>query len=155
MIHQTFVRWALYIILFKFVKSLIRHMGLAIRNVDMSDDFREHCLDKDGIYTYWNAVYMNTCNKSSSKPQKQTMTIIHHYTSTGQYLLTHSSPKQNGCNFEEDIFKYIFLNENVWISINISLKFVPKGQINNDPAFVQIMACRRPGDKAIIWTNAV
>ena len=32
MIHQTFVRWALYI-LFKFVKSLIRHLGLAIRNV--------------------------------------------------------------------------------------------------------------------------
>ena len=32
MIHQTFVRWALCI-LFKFVKSLIRHLGLAIRNV--------------------------------------------------------------------------------------------------------------------------
>ena len=32
MIHQTFVRWALYI-LFKFVKSLIRHLGQAIRNV--------------------------------------------------------------------------------------------------------------------------
>ena len=26
---------------------------------------------------------------------------------------------------------FIFSNENVWISINISLKFVPKGQINN------------------------
>ena len=32
MIHQTFVRWALYI-LFKFVKSLIGHLGLAIGNV--------------------------------------------------------------------------------------------------------------------------
>ena len=32
MIHETFVWWALYI-LFKFVKSLIRHLGLAIRNV--------------------------------------------------------------------------------------------------------------------------
>ena len=32
MVHQTFVRWALYI-LFKFVKSLIRHLGLAIGNV--------------------------------------------------------------------------------------------------------------------------
>ena len=31
MIHQTFVRWALYI-LFKFVKFLIRHLGLAIGN---------------------------------------------------------------------------------------------------------------------------
>ena len=32
MVHQTFVQWALYI-LFKFVKSLIRHLGLAIGNV--------------------------------------------------------------------------------------------------------------------------
>ena len=32
MIHQTFVRWALYILL-KFVKSLIWHLGLAIGNV--------------------------------------------------------------------------------------------------------------------------
>ena len=32
MIHQTFVWWALYI-LFKFVKFLIRHLGLAIGNV--------------------------------------------------------------------------------------------------------------------------
>ena len=35
-----------------------------------------------------------------------------------------------------DIFKCIFLNENVLISITISLKFVPKGQINNIPALV-------------------
>ena len=26
----------------------------------------------------------------------------------------------------DDIFKRIFLNENVWIAIKISLKFVPK-----------------------------
>ena len=26
--------------------------------------------------------------------------------------------------FADDIFKYIFLNENVWISLEISLKFV-------------------------------
>ena len=32
MIHQTFVRWVWYI-LFKFFKSLIRHLGLAIGNV--------------------------------------------------------------------------------------------------------------------------
>ena len=32
MVHQTFVRWTLHII-FKIVKSLIRHLGLAIGNV--------------------------------------------------------------------------------------------------------------------------
>ena len=40
----------------------------------------------------------------------------------------------------DDILKCIFLNENIWISINISLKFVPKGGINNIPALVEIMA---------------
>ena len=34
-------------------------------------------------------------------------------------------------------------------SLRISLKFVPKFQINNIPALVQIMAWRRPGDKPL------
>ena len=58
-------------------------------------------------------------------------------------------PRQNGRHFADDIFKCIFLNENVWIPIKISLKFVPKGPINNIPALVQIMAWRRPGDKPL------
>ena len=45
--------------------------------------------------------------------------------------------------------KYIFVNENVRISIKISLKFVPKRLINNIPALVQIMAWRRLGDKPL------
>ena len=31
--------------------------------------------------------------------------------------------------YSNDIFQWVFLNENVWNLINISLKFVPKGQI--------------------------
>ena len=46
-------------------------------------------------------------------------------------------------------FKCIFVNENVWIPIKISLKFVSKGPINNIPPLVQIMAWRRPGDKPL------
>ena len=42
----------------------------------------------------------------------------------------------NGRHFPDDIFKCIFLNENMLTSIKISLKFVPKGQINNIPALV-------------------
>ena len=49
----------------------------------------------------------------------------------------------------DDLFKCIFLNENVWISIKVSVKFVPKGPIYNIPALVQIMAWRRPGDKPL------
>ena len=55
--------------------------------------------------------------------------------------------RQNGHNFT-DIFKCIFLNENVWNSIKISLKFVPMGPNNNIPLLVQIMAwcwhCDKP-----------
>ena len=42
-----------------------------------------------------------------------------------------------------------FFKENVWIPTKISLKFVPKGPINNIPALVQIMAWRSPGDKPL------
>ena len=35
------------------------------------------------------------------------------------------------------------------ISIKISLKFVPKGPINNNPSLVQVMAWRRSGDKPL------
>ena len=41
------------------------------------------------------------------------------------------------------------MNENVRISIKISLKFVSKGLINNIPALAQIMAWPRPGDKPL------
>ena len=57
--------------------------------------------------------------------------------------------RQNGHNFPDNIFRWIFLNENVWISINISLKFVPRGPINNIPTLVKVMAWHRPGDKPL------
>ena len=41
------------------------------------------------------------------------------------------------------------MNENVRTLSKISLKFVPKGPINNNPALVKIMAWRRPGDKPL------
>ena len=64
-------------------------------------------------------------------------------------------PRQNGCLFADHTFKRVFLNENVRISIKISLKFVPKVPINNIPALFQIMAWRRPGDKPLSETMMV
>ena len=43
---------------------------------------------------------------------------------------------QDGRHFADGIFKCIFLNENVWILIKISLKFVPKHPNDNNPALV-------------------
>ena len=64
-------------------------------------------------------------------------------------FLNTSRPIRNGQHFADDIFKRIFFNENVWISINISLTCAPKYPINNYPPLVQIMAWRRPGDKPL------
>ena len=58
--------------------------------------------------------------------------------------------RQNGRHYADDTFKCVRLDENIqeniWILINISLKFGPKGPINNNPVLVQI---------AIIWINDV
>ena len=51
--------------------------------------------------------------------------------------------RQNCYHLADDIFKRVFLNENIWIAIKISLKFVPKGAFDNMPALVQTMAWRR------------
>ena len=58
-------------------------------------------------------------------------------------------PRWNEQHFVDDIFKRISFNGNAWISIKISLKFVPKGPINNILALVQIMAWRLSGDKPL------
>ena len=58
-------------------------------------------------------------------------------------------PRQDGGNFPDDVFKCIFSNENAWIPIKISLRFVPNGPMNDIPALVRIMAWRRPGDKPL------
>ena len=58
-------------------------------------------------------------------------------------------PRPNGRHFPDDIFKSVLLNENVQISIKISLKFVPKGPISNIPSLVQIMDWRRSCDKPL------
>ena len=58
----------------------------------------------------------------------------------------HIEAEKNGRHIT-DILKCILSNENAWILIKISLKFVPMGPINNIPTLVQVMAWRRPGDK--------
>ena len=64
-------------------------------------------------------------------------------------------PRQNGRRLADDVFKCIFLSENVWILIKISLKFVPRGLINNILSLVQVMAWHRLGDKPLSETMIV
>ena len=54
---------------------------------------------------------------------------------------------RHNSNFPDDIFKCIFLNENVWISNMILLNFFPMGPIDKNTTLSPV---RR---QAIIWTN--
>ena len=58
-------------------------------------------------------------------------------------------PGQKGRHFAEDIFRCIFVHEKFYILIKISLKFVPKGPIDNNPPLVQLMAWHRIGNKPL------
>ena len=59
-------------------------------------------------------------------------------------------PRQNDRHFREDIFNWMFLNENILISSSkVSLKFVPKGLIDKITTLVHIMAWHQTGDKSL------
>ena len=61
-----------------------------------------------------------------------------------------SSPSgQNGHHFADDDFKCILVKEKFCTWTTISLKFVPKGTIDNIPAFVKVMAWCRTGNKPL------
>ena len=51
------------------------------------------------------------------------------------YCVNSSPAAQNGHRFADDVFRCIFLNEDICILIEISPKFVPKGPIDDNPAF--------------------
>ena len=58
-------------------------------------------------------------------------------------------PRESYYHFKDDIFKCFLLNQNAWISLKISLKFISNVQINYIPTLVQIMAWHRQGDKPL------
>ena len=88
-------------------------------------------------------------HENSYRSRKQREIAATQERQKGKKSINTLRPRQNGLHFLDVIFKCIFLNENVWISITIALKFVSKGPINDIPALVQIMAWRRSGDKPL------
>ena len=68
-------------------------------------------------------------------------------------LVNRLRPRQNGRHFPNDIFKWILLNENVWILITISLNFVSLG-VNQQYSSIGSDKCLAPTRRqVIIWTN--
>ena len=57
------------------------------------------------------------------------------------------SPRWSKYHFADDFFKCIFLNKDVLIVIEVSLKFIPKGPIDD------IMALAISKWQSIVWTN--
>ena len=98
------------------------------------------------VFCLWDACVF--CRNHHWQQTTQTCMFPHPLSGLPLFIIT-LRLRQNGRFFADDIFRYIFLNENVWISIKISLKFVPNGLINNIPALVQTMAWRRLGNKPL------
>ena len=69
----------------------------------------------------------------------------------GMYIFTSRNIKINAKTkwpiFSRRHYQCIFMSENVWIAIKITLKFISMCTINNILALVQIMAWCRAGDK--------
>ena len=58
-------------------------------------------------------------------------------------------PEQNGCQFADNIFKCIFLDENHYMLIQNPLKFVRWGSIDKKSALVQMMTLYQTGTKSL------
>ena len=75
------------------------------------------------------------------------------YLTSNRLNLFNSSPLgQNGRNFADDIFKCIFLNENVRISIQFALESIPKGPIDNKCSIGSGNGLSPVWRQAITWT---
>ena len=74
---------------------------------------------------------------------------INHLMPDDTYLFNTLRPWQNGRHFPDDIYKCIFLNQNVWIFKTIWRKFVPTGAVDNNTALVHVMAWCRIADKPL------
>ena len=126
-----------------------------------------HFLDRKLLYLDWNITKVWFCSfneKEISTGSSNGLIAIRHQpiewindvqvlrclvASQGHNDFNTLRSRQNCYHFADDIFKGIFLNENVWISLKISLKFIPEGAVDNIAALVQIMAWRWPGAKPL------
>ena len=110
------------------------------------------CIATHSIYTKIAAILKNSRTQISTNgciPRQLAISVIVWLQMVNSIWLNTLRPIRSRRHFADDSFRYICLNENIWISIKISLKFIAKGPIDNIPALVQIMAWCRPGDKPL------
>ena len=105
-------------------------------------------------------VYSTICSGGYQRKHQSSASLAFCEGGEGNPPVTGEFPSQRPMtrNFEAETkwttfrrrhFQTYFLQWNIWISLKISLEFVPKVPINNIPALVLIMAWRQPGDKPL------
>ena len=110
---------------------------------------RHHYIDATPIYWFEIMISLQPSKSDINKPMIRSVSraLLARVNGTisrlgndpspiGYWDINTLRPRQNGRHFPDDIFKCIFLNENVWVSVKISLKFVARGPIKNIPALV-------------------
>ena len=106
----------------------------------------------------FNNIYNNNFHRPFVQPNSCEPWQICSWKATGHYnlfiVLSSGAPQHIDIEtkwppFSRRHLQMPFLEWNVWISIKISSKLVPKGPINNIPALVRVMARCGPGDKPL------
>ena len=139
---------------YEFRVKTLSHNAFNENHLDIYDAILTRCMFEGNVYTVYvlGIIIQEPFNAFPMLfiSQVQTWFTPGHIDSIHAWKWSYINtlrPRQNGRHSPDNICKCIFLNENVWISIKISLNFVPRGPINNIPTLVQIMAWRRPGHK--------
>ena len=132
--------------------KVVQHFLTAITNSSLCLQMTKYRSVLCHQQAQWSLYDWTCCTEILKREYNFTNSIIRSRGISGANRLR---PSQDGRNFTDNILKYIFLNENVWISIKISLKFVLKVRISNISALVQIMAWCRLGDKPLSETVMV
>ena len=104
----------------------------------------------DNIWFIWGVIptFRNMINDCFSVNhgrllRESTGNIDHKYCNEWKQVVCSTNsypPGHNGQHFTDDIFEHIFLNANVNISIQMSLKCVPRGPMDSKLTLVQVMA---------------
>ena len=109
----------------KYLHMLVSDQWLILKwkDLEMISEFMENCIT-------WNSHTQSliSCGMNSKNTLRLTQKVHH---------------------FADNIFQCIFLNENVWILLKISLKVIPKVPINNFPTFIQMMAWHQASNKPL------
>ena len=98
----------------------------------------------------WKLSLLNNSSPNTPTACEDEIWGVHHH-DHGQVITLR--PRQNGRYFADDIFKCIFLNENAWILLKISLKFVPKVRIDTNSSIGSDNGLAPARRQAITWTN--